>query len=59
MPCVLNVLAGNYPNTAANDPWIHRWEGWILGQAALPAADHQMSTGQAAAMANELLAASS
>jgi hypothetical protein len=34
--CVLNVLAGNRPDTAPNDPWIHRWEGWVLGQTALP-----------------------
>ncbi len=34
--CVLNVLAGNRPDTAPNDPWIRRWEGWVLGQTALP-----------------------
>jgi hypothetical protein len=32
--CVLNVLAGNRPDTAPDDPWIRRWEGWVLGQAA-------------------------
>ncbi len=32
--CVLNVLAGNRPDTAPPDPWIQRWEGWVLGQAA-------------------------
>ena len=30
--CVLNVLAGNRPDTAPADPWIRRWEGWVLGQ---------------------------
>jgi hypothetical protein len=35
--CVLNVLAGNRPDTAPTDPWIRRWEGWVLGQTALPA----------------------
>jgi len=35
--CVLNVLAGNRPDTAPDDPWIHQWEGWVLGQTALPA----------------------
>jgi len=35
--CVLNVLAGNRPDTAPADPWVHRWEGWVLGQTALPA----------------------
>ena len=35
--CVLNVLAGNGPDSAAADPWILRWEGWVLGQTALPA----------------------
>jgi hypothetical protein len=34
--CVLNVLAGNRPDTAPNDPWVRRWEGWVLGQTALP-----------------------
>ena len=32
--CVLNVLAGNRPDTAPPDPWIRRWEGWVLGQTA-------------------------
>jgi hypothetical protein len=36
--CMLNVLAGNRPDTAPDDPWIRRWEGWVLGQTALPAA---------------------
>jgi hypothetical protein len=35
--CVLNVLAGNRPDIAPADPWIERWEGWVLGQTALPA----------------------
>ncbi len=35
--CVLNVLTGNRPDTAPADPWIHTWEGWVLGQTALPA----------------------
>lgn len=34
--CVLNVLAGARPDTAPPDPWIERWEGWVLGQTALP-----------------------
>nr|WP_294550663.1 hypothetical protein [uncultured Rhodopila sp.] len=34
--CVLNVLAGNRPDSAPDDPWIQRWEGWVLGQTALP-----------------------
>ncbi|HXT79886.1 MAG TPA: DUF429 domain-containing protein [Acetobacteraceae bacterium] len=33
---VLNVVAGNRPDTAPDDPWIQRWEGWVLGQTALP-----------------------
>ena len=35
--CVINVLAGNRPDSAPADPWLHRWEGWVLGQTALPA----------------------
>jgi hypothetical protein len=34
--CVLNVLTGNRPDTAPDDPWIKRWEGWVLGQTASP-----------------------
>src|SRR5262249_51908833 len=34
--CVLNVLGGNRPDTTPADPWIRRWEGWVLGQTALP-----------------------
>ncbi len=34
--CVLNVLQGNRPDTAPDDVWIQRWEGWVLGQTALP-----------------------
>jgi hypothetical protein len=35
--CVVNVLAGNRPDSVPNDPWIKRWEGWVLGQTAMPA----------------------
>ena len=34
--CVINVLAGNRPDTAPDDLWLHTWEGWVLGQIALP-----------------------
>ena len=34
--CVLNVLAGKRPDTAPDDPAIQHWEGWVLGQTALP-----------------------
>jgi hypothetical protein len=35
--CILNVLAGNRPDTPPVDPWLTSWEGWVLGQTALPA----------------------
>ena len=35
---VLNVLAGNRPDGTPDDPWLRRWEGWVLGQTALPRA---------------------
>jgi hypothetical protein len=35
--CVINVLAGNRPDGVPDDPWIRRWEGWVLGQTSLPA----------------------
>lgn len=36
MLCVLNVLAGRRPAFVPDDPWVRRWEGWVLGQTALP-----------------------
>ena len=37
--CLLSVLDGVRPDTAPPDPWVQRWEGWVLGQTALPATD--------------------
>lgn len=34
---VIAVLEGKAPDTVPDDPAITRWEGWVLGQAALPA----------------------
>jgi hypothetical protein len=34
--CVINVLAGRRPDNTPEDPWLTRWEGWVLGQTALP-----------------------
>jgi hypothetical protein len=34
--CVLTVLTGARPDIAPDDPWIQTWEGWVLGQTALP-----------------------
>lgn len=38
--CVLNVLERRRPDglpaVAADDGWLRRWEGWVLGQTALP-----------------------
>ena len=34
--CVLSVVTGRRPDTAPADPWIDTWEGWVLGQTALP-----------------------
>ncbi len=36
--CVLNVLAGRRPDGVPDDPWLRRWEGFVLGQTALPRA---------------------
>ena len=33
---VINVLAGHRPDTPPADPWLTTWEGWVLGQTALP-----------------------
>jgi hypothetical protein len=34
--CVLGVLRGVRPDMAPDNPAIRRWEGWVLGQTALP-----------------------
>ncbi len=34
--CVINVVEGGRADAAPDDPWINRWEGWVLGQTALP-----------------------
>ncbi|MBC7801199.1 MAG: hypothetical protein H7Z10_11300, partial [Gemmatimonadaceae bacterium] len=31
--CVLQVLAGHRTDAAPGDPWVQRWEGWVLGQS--------------------------
>jgi hypothetical protein len=33
---VINVLDGNRPDGVPDDPWLRRWEGWVLGQTELP-----------------------
>jgi hypothetical protein len=33
---VINVLERHRPDTAPPDPWLTAWEGWVLGQTALP-----------------------
>jgi len=32
----LGVLDGAQPDFVPDDPWVRRWEGWVLGQTALP-----------------------
>ncbi|MCS6891203.1 MAG: hypothetical protein RMK64_08475 [Rhodovarius sp.] len=34
--CLIQVLEGARPDTVPEDDWVRRWEGWVLGQAALP-----------------------
>lgn len=33
---VIAVLRGDLPDFLPEDPWITRWEGWVLGQSAEP-----------------------
>jgi len=35
---LVGVLDGARPDFVPDDPWVRRWEGWVLGQTALPAA---------------------
>jgi hypothetical protein len=32
------VLDGARPDFIPDDPWVRAWEGWVLGQTALPRA---------------------
>ncbi len=34
--CVLSVATGRRPDFIPQDAWVRRWEGWVLGQTALP-----------------------
>jgi hypothetical protein len=34
--CVLSVATAARADFVPNDPWITRWEGWVLGQTSLP-----------------------
>jgi hypothetical protein len=34
--CVLNVLAGRRPDGVPDNVWLRTWEGFVLGQTALP-----------------------
>lgn len=34
---VLGVVTGRHPDFIPDNPWIRRWEGWVLGQTKLPA----------------------
>lgn len=31
--CVVQVLTGRRADAVPDDPWVQRWEGWVLGQA--------------------------
>jgi hypothetical protein len=33
---LIAVLEGARPDFVPDDPWVRRWEGWVLGQTALP-----------------------
>lgn len=34
--CVLAVYDGRRADFIPDDPWVRRWEGWVVGQSALP-----------------------
>jgi hypothetical protein len=33
---VIAVLSGKQPDFVPDDVWVRRWEGWVLGQTAIP-----------------------
>ena len=34
--CVVGVLSGARADFVPDDPWVRHWEGWVLGQDAVP-----------------------
>ena len=34
--CVLAVVTGRRADHVPDDPWVRAWEGWVLGQRAMP-----------------------
>lgn len=51
LDCVLGVLGtlavvvGRRSDAAPDDPWVTRWEGWVLGQTALPRGEDEATGG--------------
>ncbi len=43
--CAINVLMGHRPDTTPDDPWLTSWEGWVLGQTALPVERNENGSG--------------
>ncbi|PZR17953.1 MAG: hypothetical protein DI532_01215 [Azospirillum brasilense] len=37
---LVGVLDGARPDFVPDDPWVRRWEGWVLGQTSLPAVSY-------------------
>lgn len=31
LACMLSILSGQRPDLVPEDPWVRRWEGWVLG----------------------------
>jgi hypothetical protein len=44
---LIGVLDGARPDFVPDDPWVRRWEGWVLGQTALPRGSGEGCTGAA------------
>ncbi len=41
---LVGVLDGRQPDYVPDDPWIRRWEGWVLGQTEMPRAGARSSS---------------
>ncbi len=41
---LIGVLNGARPDFVPADPWVRHWEGWVLGQTALPCNDPAANT---------------
>ncbi len=56
---LLAIVSRRLPAFVPADPWVRRWEGWVLGQSALPLQESSSSATRQSASAPKRMQASS